>query len=69
MQYATLIEFIQVSVNQSVPKCAAYKKNTQNYPKQLDITSDYIQSTSPSHKSIGLSSTVPGAPDFGWGPK
>jgi len=46
IQYATLIEFIQYTtlfkVPKSKPKCAAYKK----HPKQLDITSHYIQSSS-----------------------
>jgi len=54
------------NVKQNVPKCARHiKKNIKKDPKQLGIKTNYIQSSSTSHKSIGLSSTVPGAPGFG----
>jgi len=45
------------NVNQNVRHI---KKNTKKHPKQLDITSDHIQSSSSSHKPIGLSSTARG---------
>jgi len=46
-----------------------YKKNMKKDPKLKkiqNIKNNYFQS---SHKSIGLSLTVPGAPVFGLGPK
>ena len=44
---------------------ATYKKTLKKDPKQLDITTHYIQSSSSSHMLIGLSLTVHGAPAFG----